>query len=391
MAEEGGSGRGGLGAGGTAASPSGGCAAGAGFLLRDDQARVRREVVVAARKQEQPFVIEVEDASTTPVLGHNKYVDKFFEEHRLLDLPLQLSCLNGAKRAVRDLPVKYVPAQDPQLQKIHQHSGSSVNWFRRPYGRLYLVTCENLGDYKKNVRPRLKELIDEGESQSRGKGGAFGGNRGNGAGSPSAGGDDANALLAHTPWVVLYLQGASGTPQSQQQHKKVFQMIKDDFNHTKYNNSQFYAQAGAAPSPAGGLGLGLNRGGSGNLAGSLGLGNLGGSAAGGLKGKGDRVCQLVISPDHNNVHGWDELSRQLADCVKFSFNCKLSAYHNEVHNLALLRRTPGWSFDHFFLVKGSLAHMFEQAQLYATRDPPITHTHTHTVPSLKPLPPSFAL
>ena len=54
----------------------------------------------------------------------------------------------------------------------------------------------------------------------------------------------------------------------------------------------------------------------------------------------------------------------MGDCVKISFECRLGAYLSEVRNLALLRRTPGWSFDHFFLVKGSLAHMFEQAHVY---------------------------
>ena len=82
-----------------------------------------------------------------------------------------------------------------------------------------------------------------------------------------------------------------------------------------------------------------------------------------MNGKADRVCQLIITPE-NGVTGWEDLSRHLSECVKLSFNCKLNAYLSEVRNLALLRRTPGWSFDHFFLVKGSLAHMFEQAHVY---------------------------
>ena len=122
----------------------------------------RRAVVSASLAQEHPFVVALEDCSSTPVLGTNKLVTKFLEDHSKLDLPICLSILNGRSKRVRDLKIKYLPTQDETLQKIYKHSGSSVNWFRKPYAKIYLVTCENIADYKKKVRPRLKELIDGG-------------------------------------------------------------------------------------------------------------------------------------------------------------------------------------------------------------------------------------
>ncbi|QDZ23634.1 hypothetical protein A3770_11p61520 [Chloropicon primus] len=309
-------------------------------LLNDDQDGTRREVVERARSQDHPFVIAVDDCSTTPVLGENKRVDAFFREHSKLDLPINLSILNGRSKRIRGIEVNYLPTSDETLQTIYKHSGSSVNWFRRPYAKIYLVACENIADYKKNARPRLKELIEKNDKAKPGSGhGDFGGDAISGSG-----GGGTNALTSFTPWLVLYLQGASATPQSQQQHKKVFQLIKDDFNSSRYNASAMYYNT--ASTGASGSALGSNP-----LVSAV------------HKGKADRVCQLIIEPD-SSITGWEGLSRLLGDCVKISFECRLGAYFSEVRNLALLRRTPGWSFDHFFLVKGSLAQMFEQAHVY---------------------------
>ena len=325
---------------------------GDGATLLECQDVSRRAVVSASLAQEHPFVVALEDCSSTPVLGTNKLVTKFLEDHSKLDLPICLSILNGRSKRVRDLKIKYLPTQDETLQKIYKHSGSSVNWFRKPYAKIYLVTCENIADYKKKVRPRLKELIDQSDKPNRQGSGNVEANIDVLSGSAAS---SANPLLALTPWLVLYLQGASATPQTQQQHKKVFQMIKDDFNSSKYSSSAMYYNTATTSASGGALG-GAN------------------ATLGALqphKGKADRVCQLVITPG-NSVRGWEDMSRLLGDCVKMSFECRLGAYLSEVRNLALLRRTPGWSFDHFFLIKGSLAH---------SKSPPFT-PFTPQCPSL---------
>ena len=251
------------------------------------QDATRRGVAGRARLQEHPFVIALEECSTTPVLGANDVVSEFLSTHNKLDVPINLQVLNGRSRRIRDLEVKYLPSEDETLQRIYRHSGSSVNWFRRPYAKVYLVCCDNLADYKKRARPRLRELIEKNDRLRPG-----GGGDGDHALSGSSG-SAANPLIQLTPWLVLYLQGASNTPQTQQQHKKVFQMIKDDFNSSKYSSTAMYYNS-ASTGAASGAGLGGNP-----------------MAATAHKGKADRVCQLVIKPG-NAVDGeWDRPAGQL--------------------------------------------------------------------------------
>ena len=134
----------------TAALKGAGCSA-ASFILAEDQDSVRALVSEHATREE-PFLFSLEDVSTKGLCLQSQVVSRFFSDHSRLDLPIHLPLQNGTRRTVRDLPVNYLPTEDPGLQKIYKHSGSSVNWFRKPYGRIYLLTCENLADYKKKSR-----------------------------------------------------------------------------------------------------------------------------------------------------------------------------------------------------------------------------------------------
>ena len=262
--------------------------------------RARIATTNAARDEHRPTVV-VDDHLGSGVW---QQVQGVFAQHAVLDV-VQLRLLNGQQRTVRDLGIRFASAADSKLQKLSKHARSPVNWFRNPFARVYLVDQNNPSDFRKRDRARLREIIDR---ESDGGGG--------GGGTPSMSGQgegDTQQLCRGAPWIVVHVSQSASAGS-----RKVFSLIRDEFN---------------------------------------GKGNR----------KADRCCQLCLSDGPHSEGGrraWQAINGMLSECLTVTFEARLAAYNAEVRKLSLLRQTSGWSFAHFFLVKASFAHMFENCKVH---------------------------
>ena len=86
-----------------------------------------------------------------------------------------------------------------------------MNWFRNPYVKVFLVASEDPADYKKSIRPRLRELIDKEASKA----------------VAGQGDSESNPLMCHIPpWFIVHVVQSMSLGGS----KKVFFLIRDEFN-----------------------------------------------------------------------------------------------------------------------------------------------------------------
>ncbi|PWA88389.1 CLUB [Artemisia annua] len=61
---------------------------------------------------------------------------------------------------------------------------------------------------------------------------------------------------------------------------------------------------------------------------------------------------------------WEDLELKLMDCLKNTFEKRIQFYEDELRKLSEQRLMPVWSFCNYFILKESLAFMFEMAHLY---------------------------
>nr|XP_043621659.1 trafficking protein particle complex II-specific subunit 130 homolog [Erigeron canadensis] len=69
----------------------------------------------------------------------------------------------------------------------------------------------------------------------------------------------------------------------------------------------------------------------------------------------------LLEPD---VIVWDELEYKLMECVRNTLDRRIQFYEEELRKLGEQRLMPVWSFCNLFILKESLAFMFEMAHLY---------------------------
>lgn len=78
--------------------------------------------------------------------------------------------------------------------------------------------------------------------------------------------------------------------------------------------------------------------------------------------KRERCCKL-------DIHGpeatfWDELESKVMECIRNTLDRRIQFYEEEIRKLSEQRFMPVWSFCNFFILKESLAFMFEMAHLH---------------------------
>ncbi|KAL7143291.1 hypothetical protein ABFS83_08G182000 [Erythranthe nasuta] len=78
--------------------------------------------------------------------------------------------------------------------------------------------------------------------------------------------------------------------------------------------------------------------------------------------KRERCCKLDIhGPDG---HSWEDLEAKVMECIRNTLDRRIHFYEDEIRKLSEQRFMPVWNFCNFFILKESLAFMFEIAHLH---------------------------
>ncbi|XP_073136366.1 trafficking protein particle complex II-specific subunit 130 homolog [Henckelia pumila] len=78
--------------------------------------------------------------------------------------------------------------------------------------------------------------------------------------------------------------------------------------------------------------------------------------------KRERCCKLDMhGPDANF---WDDLEAKIIECIRNTLDRRIHFYEEEIRKLSEMRFMPVWNFCNFFILKESLAFMFEIAHLH---------------------------
>ncbi|EPS62402.1 hypothetical protein M569_12386, partial [Genlisea aurea] len=78
--------------------------------------------------------------------------------------------------------------------------------------------------------------------------------------------------------------------------------------------------------------------------------------------KRERCCKFDMhGPDANF---WEELETKIMECIRNTLDKRIQFYEEEIRKLSELRFMPVWNFLNFFILKESLAYMFEIAHLH---------------------------
>ncbi|KAL4555003.1 hypothetical protein LXL04_037613 [Taraxacum kok-saghyz] len=77
--------------------------------------------------------------------------------------------------------------------------------------------------------------------------------------------------------------------------------------------------------------------------------------------KRERCCKYDLHGPEGTF--WEELEFKIMECIRNSLDRRIQFYEDEIRKLSELRFMPIWSFCNFFMLKESLAFMFEMAHL----------------------------
>ncbi|CAN4104154.1 unnamed protein product [Withania somnifera] len=78
--------------------------------------------------------------------------------------------------------------------------------------------------------------------------------------------------------------------------------------------------------------------------------------------KRERCCKLDIHGPDTNF--WDDLEAKITECIRNTLDRRIQFYEEEIRKLSEQRFMPVWNFCNFFILKESLAFMFEIAHLH---------------------------
>ncbi|KAK6132777.1 hypothetical protein DH2020_033479 [Rehmannia glutinosa] len=78
--------------------------------------------------------------------------------------------------------------------------------------------------------------------------------------------------------------------------------------------------------------------------------------------KRERCCKLDINAPDANF--WDDLETKIMECIRNTLDRRIQFYEEEIRKLSEQRFMPVWNFCNFFILKESLAFMFEIAHLH---------------------------
>ncbi|CAL5046734.1 unnamed protein product [Urochloa decumbens] len=78
--------------------------------------------------------------------------------------------------------------------------------------------------------------------------------------------------------------------------------------------------------------------------------------------KRERCCKYDLhGPD---AEFWDDFDSKMVDCIRNTLDRRVQFYEEEIRRLSEQRFTPIWNFCNFFILKESLAFMFEMSNLH---------------------------
>ncbi|XP_076905262.1 trafficking protein particle complex II-specific subunit 130 homolog [Bidens hawaiensis] len=78
--------------------------------------------------------------------------------------------------------------------------------------------------------------------------------------------------------------------------------------------------------------------------------------------KRERCCKLDINGPEAAF--WEDLESKITECIRNTLDRRIQFYEEEIRKLSEQRFKPVWSFCNFFILKESLAFMFEMAHLH---------------------------
>lgn len=78
--------------------------------------------------------------------------------------------------------------------------------------------------------------------------------------------------------------------------------------------------------------------------------------------KRERCCKLDIYGPEANF--WEDFESKIMKCIRNTLDRRVQFYEEEIRKLSEQRFMPIWNFCNFFILKESLAFMFEMAHLY---------------------------
>ncbi|CAA0840338.1 Trafficking protein particle complex II-specific subunit 130 homolog [Striga hermonthica] len=78
--------------------------------------------------------------------------------------------------------------------------------------------------------------------------------------------------------------------------------------------------------------------------------------------KRERCCKLDINGPEANF--WEDLEAKTMECIRNTLDRRIQFYEEEIRKLSEQRFMPVWNFCNFFILKESLAFMFEIAHLH---------------------------
>ncbi|KAK2993008.1 hypothetical protein RJ640_004520 [Escallonia rubra] len=78
--------------------------------------------------------------------------------------------------------------------------------------------------------------------------------------------------------------------------------------------------------------------------------------------KRERCCKLDI---HGlEINFWEDLESKITECIRNTLDRRVQFYEDEIRKLSEQRFLPVWNFCNFFILKESLAFMFEMSHLH---------------------------
>ncbi|XVF70367.1 hypothetical protein PTKIN_Ptkin11bG0156300 [Pterospermum kingtungense] len=78
--------------------------------------------------------------------------------------------------------------------------------------------------------------------------------------------------------------------------------------------------------------------------------------------KRERCCKFDVHCPEENF--WDDLEARIMESIRNTLDRRIQFYEDEIRKLSEQRFMPIWNFCNFFILKESLAFMFEMAHLY---------------------------
>ncbi len=220
-------------------------------------------------------------------------------------MPLKLlelvSPLTRSNVIINELPIRITVHENIEsLQKTWKEASAEVwNWYKAPFAIIYIVTADSQDQYRVNIKPDIRQLLDAQESEN----------------------------LMKEGWFILYVKNVNRQQQtryvkgSEAIYGKIFGWLSADF-YVKFpgDRSRF-------------LSVSID------------------------DTEENKQQQLE---DYHLTKQWNDIIMQLCNIIVNTFNTRLQMYEADLSQLDERRMDPEWNFSQFFLVKDALAAMLRQ-------------------------------